>query len=81
MSQFKIEHGIPLPPKRSRRLRGGMYPLEDMEVDDSFKVPANGRDARHIQISVMVAAKKLKAKKMRFTTRAKGNTVRVWRIK
>lgn len=34
---FKIEKGVPLPPKRSRGKT--MYPFGQMEVGDSFAIP------------------------------------------
>jgi hypothetical protein len=43
MSGFEIEKGIPVPEYAGRGGRTNKYPWEDMEVGDSFFVPAEGK--------------------------------------
>lgn len=89
LKQFKIDKDIPLPPvvaKRSRLGRPGAvngkskYPLDDMQVGDSFKVP----DARATVVSSAVQTARnrvLKLEKARFAIRTVKGGVRVWRVK
>jgi hypothetical protein len=69
---YRIEQGIPIPPKKSRSRR---YPLLDMERGDSFYIPGRRSVGGSLKF-VQEAHKNLK-----FTTRFDGKGVRVWRIK
>lgn len=89
LKQFKIDKGIPIPPIVTRG--GGLgrpgamngkskYPLDGMQVGDSFKVP----DAKGTAISSAVQtarSRTLKLKKMKFAIRTVKGGVRVWRVK
>ena len=86
MSEFKIEKGIPIPPKAQRggnsAGRLGIYPWKEMEVGDSFFIPAGSRgEARVIQLRVGSAAKNQWTNHGRvITTRTMEGGVRVWRV-
>jgi len=84
MSEFKIEKNVPIPARRG----GGppnKYPWRDMEVGDSFFVPANGksRNALMRALTSSTQSKSLARDGLKFTARtdAEANGVRVWRIK
>lgn len=74
MAEIKIEKGIPIPTRPPRPLK---YPLDKMEIGDSFFVPNKKRETMRVQITE--AQKRLWPK--RFTVRAvTGGGVRVWRV-
>ena len=82
---FKIEKGIPIPPKAERggnsAGRLGIYPWKEMEVGDSFFIPAKDRgDAKIIQLRVGSAAKNQWQNHGRvIVTRSLPGGIRVWR--
>lgn len=41
MSEYKVDKNVPLPENRGRRWGTSVYPFRDMEVGDSFFVPAS----------------------------------------
>ncbi len=70
---YSIEKDIPIPEKSGRKIK---YPLDDMEIGDSFFIP--GVD--HQDISPVIAARKRARKWQReFTTRREDDGIRVWR--
>lgn len=70
---IEIEKGVPIPDKAGRKVK---YPLDDMDVGDSFFVP----DADHQDISPVIAARRRARKWTRqFTTRREDDGIRVWR--
>lgn len=78
MSEFKIDKGIPLPPRGANGPRS-RYPLADLEVGDSFFAPVvNGQEPRELlrRLSGLPATHKPK----RFAMRTVEGGVRVWRI-
>jgi hypothetical protein len=77
---YKIEKGIPIPPKKlGVRGRKAKYPLRQMEVDDSFSIPAKDRkEAERIQKLLVSAARIVRPR--RFTTRRDDAGVSIWRI-
>ena len=80
MSEFKIEKGIPLAPKR-RPSKSTKYPWAEMEVGDSFFVPAEANVTRRalsdrVQRSAAYAKKTLGRK---FKLRSDETGVRIWR--
>jgi hypothetical protein len=84
---FKIDKGIPIPPKGCRGgVRHKKYPLSEMEVGDSFYChpKENSRfAARKLRSSIGVCGRAVK--NMKFTTRIliieELFTIRCWRIK
>lgn len=81
---LKIEKGIPVPPhRRGSRNRPSKYPLELLEVGDSFFVP--GADERERAQAMSSIASRWKRGKFvggpkRFTTRVVEGGVRCWRL-
>jgi len=75
MPEFKIEKGVPLPPKGTGRKNGTYkYPFRDMEVGDSFFVPITDRK----QWFSTAAMKALPGWK--FAQRKVTGGIRVWRV-
>lgn len=72
MSEFKIEKGIPIPPKPNYT----KYPWRDMDVGDSFYVA--GKTIHTIRGSMVNANKRINRE---FVARQEGDGVRVWRTK
>ncbi len=82
MTNFKIEKEISIPPKY-RKAKEIFFPLDEMEVGDSFLVvngmeTPTGRDARVALIQYASAYSKRTNKK--FTTRKTDNGIRIWRF-
>lgn len=73
-STFKIERGVPLPPRGTQ----SAYPFSEMKVGDSFLVPLDGRKAVNIQHALWFSAKR---KGVHILTRSDSQGVRVWRVK
>lgn len=73
----KIEKNVPLPDNDRRPGPETIYPLREMEINDSFVLPIHLRD------SVSSIATRLKSKSgLAFTIRKiDADTVRVWRTK
>lgn len=74
MTEFKIEKGVPLPPKKSGG-RGRKHPFYEMEVGDSVLVVGKERNI----VSGLVGNPSRKYG-FKFATRAVEGGVRVWRI-
>lgn len=72
---FAIEKGIPAPPERDTPFR---YPFGQLEVQDSFFVPAENTGT----IPRVRAAAAMYAKRhgMKFVTKQSDGGIRVWRI-
>jgi hypothetical protein len=70
---FKIEKGVPLIPRPGGRT-GSKYPLDEMEVGDSFLV--EGGTVKNLSCTIRAHAKKVGGK---FATRTVEGGVRVWR--
>jgi hypothetical protein len=77
--EFKIEQGIPMPPKRSSRT--SIYPWAECNPGDSFHVPCDD-DKQHVRMSgVVSSAKTFYAKQglpFRARSRAVEGGIRVW---
>jgi hypothetical protein len=75
MAIVKLAHGVPLPDASLRR-RNLKYPWAEMNVGDSFLMEnATTRIAR-----VQVSAANHRYAPRRFTARAEGQKLRVWRL-
>lgn len=75
--QFKIEKSVPLPPRK--RSNAIPYPLREMEVGDSFFIPAIGTlEIRTTQSRIISRARFMTERKFR-TASVEGG-LRVWRI-
>ncbi len=76
---FKIEHGIPIPPKGVRKSNTGLTAtLRKLQPGDSFKVPyPEGSNPDGVRAMIYMAAK---ANGLTIVTRqlANGKGVRVW---
>lgn len=73
VSQFKIDKGIPIPPKKAR-WRPSKYPFVNMQVGDSFFT--NGT-AASLRSATFTYSKRTNTK---FVTRSEGTGWRVWRV-
>lgn len=71
---FKIDTGIPLPPRATAPDR---YPFPEMDVGDSFFVPEEVLKRASVQAASLRAGKRYGCK---FSTRAVEGGCRVWRI-
>ena len=87
MTEIKIEIGIPIPPvegvkKGHRKLR---YPWKDMEVGDSFAVPASSKLAARTTGTRLLNVARNAVSPFQigrdYTTRSFDDHVRIWRIK
>lgn len=67
----KIDSNVPLPESR------GTYPLDQLEVGDSFSVPVE--KTQSLRSTVYLFNKTHPDKK--FTVKSKGGETRVWRLK
>jgi len=77
---FKIEKGIEVPPYSMGMPR--IYPFKDMEVGDSFFVPLNGRERKHLQKSILGSCRHARLNPKKFCTRyikEPEEGFRVWR--
>lgn len=73
--EYKIEKSVPITGSRQRARK---YPFPDMEIGDSFYVPAGSRPVEALRNSINASSRLCKPAV--FTTRRHGNGVRVWRI-
>lgn len=79
MSEFKIEKGVPVPPRNNY----ARYPFKDMEAGDSFHVPAaDGETARTVQLrmSAAVVSHRRRHPDTKYVVHQEDGGVRVWRI-
>ncbi len=72
--KIKIDKNIPIPSPRGGS--ASMYPLDTMEIGDSFFI--GGVESRLLQIRIMGKAQTKNPKK--FTTRTVDGGIRCWRI-
>jgi hypothetical protein len=72
-----IESGVPIPEKAAAANGRARYPLEKLQVNQSFHVPVNDpKRAKNLRSSFSVRAKKLGIK---VVSTADETGVRVWR--
>jgi hypothetical protein len=71
--KIKIDHNIPIPDNNSER---GMYPIDEMEVGDSFLYPKSNAGAHHL---AFVSNKKHPDR--RFISKKTDRGMRIWRTK
>ena len=76
---FKIEKNVAMPARTSNHSHGYKYPVDNLEVGDSFLVPYGDRHPAQMQSVVCTAIKK-RGLPMTFTTRQTENGLRVWRV-
>lgn len=82
---YKVEKNVEMPLKKTFTA-GSKYPFAEMDIGDSFFVPATSReDAKKVQTRVSASGTKFRAVHgRRFSTRVieenDGFGVRVWRI-
>lgn len=75
MSKYKVEKGIPIPPRNSMNTK---YPFADMDVGDSFKVMGDSPTLlKRMRSACSWAQNKYPTTKFSVRTIDKG--VRVWR--
>lgn len=81
---YFIEKNIPLPDEIEKRGRKPVYPIEEMEIGDSFFVPFANNKARERTRANINAACSMRgaAKKFRSMTRIENGVsgVRCWRV-
>lgn len=77
---FKIEKNIELPERYKKAHK--KYPLEEMDVTDSFFIPYKDEHQRTVQSRVSASITKYaKETNTKFTIRSLEEGIRVWRIK
>ena len=75
MSEFKIEKGLALPPRK-----GARYPFREMEVGDSFFVPCPDEEKIKRQNRLSGASARPKERGLgKFSVRQVEGGLRVWR--
>lgn len=80
MTDFKIETGVPIS-VRGRGLRGRKYPFREMDLHDSFFVPAGDAGVRKTVLRMSTACSRATADTgAKFAVRSEVGGVRVWRI-
>jgi hypothetical protein len=79
---IEIENDIPIPPKTPKAGRKGAYPFAELEVGQSFFVPAPpGKTNRQLQMAISGSAQHITKKTgHRFTSRTVDGGIRVWRF-
>lgn len=84
-NDFKIDHNIPLPSiNRGAPPTPIKYPWPDLKIGDSFFVPQLDKTIMTIRGAINIDLKKYSTQsgiKIKITTRAIDNGVRVWRLK
>lgn len=82
---FKIEQNVPLPViPRGAPVAPVKYPWHELNIGDSFFVPLVDKTIMSIRGSINIDLKKFtnqSGSKIKITTRAIDNGVRVWRLK
>lgn len=82
---YRVEKGIPLPPRRSNGKLGPRitYPLLEMDVGDSFFVPEGPEEYANRRLSAAVSnyVRHHPELKLRFVVRVVAGGQRCWRIK
>lgn len=82
-NEIKIEKGIPIP--QNNVGRNAQYPLSEMEVGDSFFVPAKGKKESTLRQISSGGNTRYKPKKFIYRTEPPNaeviNGIRIWRIK
>jgi hypothetical protein len=73
---FKIEKGVPIPPRRGRQSK---YPVAELGSGESFLVPVGAFKKPQSVVSTLYAAAKRSGVKV--SVRIMDDGVRVWRIK
>lgn len=78
MEKFTIEKGLPFPADDFQTPLAHRFPLADMDIGDSFLIPAERwRSNNNLQCNVYPAAKRLGIK---VKTKSVEGGVRVWRV-
>lgn len=76
---YTIEKGIAIPNKRTRRSK---YPFDEMELGDSFFVPAKKTQKIVVlRSNLLTLAKRADGSEKKFTTAIQIDGVRIWRIR
>jgi hypothetical protein len=75
MSKYKIDKGVPIPPRKSANAK---YPFREMEVGDSFHVAGNSQLLLKRMRSACSWAQS-KYPETKYTVRTTDTGVRVWR--
>lgn len=79
MTSYTVEKGIPLPSPRTRD--GSKYPMDSMEVGDSFLVLISDYASPISATCSVLAAAKRGFPEKKFTTRTlNAEHIRVWRV-
>lgn len=83
--KFKVESGIPIPPQIWNKKKTARFPLERMNLGDSFFMKISAKKRARTQASLMGAIKTQIVKRIidldfRITTRYIDNGLRIWRI-
>ena len=82
--RFQIDKDVALPVER-QNYNKGKYPVDEMEVGDSFLVPLQGGysasdQARLVRNAVHHHIKRREGDTRKFTTRVRSTGIRCWRI-
>ena len=74
---YEIEKGVPLQEERGFTKR---YPLQQMEVGDSFSVPYLEAQQMRSAVKNLALCANGRFREWKFVTRKQGDMVRCWRI-
>lgn len=85
INSFRIEHNVPLPTiPRGAPMLPIKFPWAELSIGDSFFCPLVDKSVMSVRSMINIDFKKYTTQtgiKMKVTTRAIDNGVRVWRIK
>ena len=80
---FEIENNVEMPKKCANNGSAAKYPFREMEVGDSFFVPAESAESAHrVQINISSSSVQMSKREgagKKFATRKVEGGVRVWR--
>lgn len=80
---MEIDKNIPVPTSGIQKGRPRKYPIESLEIGDSFLIPYEkdvNKNAMHSRASGSIANFRKKHPEKKFTTRQMEDGIRVWRI-
>lgn len=77
MTAFKIEKGVPMPPRRSNNI----YPWQSMEIGDSLMIPGEGAASqKNAKLVAMAAYSYGKRTGKKFSFRPVEGGHSIWRV-
>lgn len=75
---YQLSKAHPIPQSGGKQV----FPFDEMEVGDSFDVPApHGNQTLRVRSARVAATKRSKNSTQKFTSKLVGDVVRFWRVK